>query len=356
LLIAGGGTGGHVFPAIAVAQEWMKRGEGREVVMVGTERGLEMKLALAAGIPLETIRVAGLKGIRGGKLFRNAAQLPLGLLDSAAVLRRHRVSAAFGVGGYASGPMMLMAVMKRVPTVIFEPNAEAGFANRRLAPFVTRIATAHEVTARAWGKRAVVTGCPVRAEFFQAQPKEHRAPFNILITGGSQGALPINRVVVDALDLFVARKKELYIVHQCGERDYDAVRVAYARREFNAEVLPFITDIPTRFSRADLIICRSGAITVAEVAAAGRAAIFIPFAAATDGHQWSNAQVLASAGAARIIPQPELTPQRLADEVFSLLDRPERISEMETRARALARPRAVEEILNLIEGVARKRD
>lgn len=326
LLIAGGGTGGHVFPAMAVAREWVRRNEGREVVIVGTQRGLEMKLVPEAGLPLETIRAAGLKGIGGGRLLRNAAQAPLGMMDAAGILKRHRVSVAFGVGGYASGPMMLMAVLKRVPTVIFEANAEAGFANRRLARFVTRIATAHEVTARAWGKKAVVTGCPVRAEFFQAPAKAHQAPFNILITGGSQGALAINRAVVDALDLLAARKKELIIVHQSGERDYNAVRVAYARREINAEVVPFIANMAERFSEADLIVCRSGAITVAEIAAAGRAAIFIPFAGATDSHQLRNAQVLANAGAAKIIPQPELTPQRLAREIFCLLDQPPQIS------------------------------
>ncbi|MCL5288549.1 MAG: undecaprenyldiphospho-muramoylpentapeptide beta-N-acetylglucosaminyltransferase [Acidobacteria bacterium] len=387
LLIAGGGTGGHVFPAVAVAREWLRRGaerstseeeagfaglkpaatgadakkgghagpplREREVIIVGTERGLEAKLVPAAGLPLETIRVAGLKGIGGAKLLRNAAQLPLGMLDAAKILRRHAVCAAFGVGGYASGPMMLMAVLERVPTVIFEPNAEPGFANRRLARFVTRIATAHEVTAQAWGKKAVVTGCPVRKEFFAVQPKTHARPFRILITGGSQGALPINRAVIDTLDLLSARKNELYMVHQSGERDYNAVRVAYARREFKAEVLPFISDMAEQFALADLIVCRSGAITVAEIAAAGRAAIFVPFAAATDSHQLRNAQVFERAGAAKIIPQPELTPQRLSSEIFSLLDQPSRIVEMETRARAFAHPRAVEEIVNLIEGVAR---
>ena len=354
LLIAGGGTGGHVFPAIAVAREWMKRSEEREVVIVGTQRGLETTLVTQAGLPLETIRVAGLMGKRGAQLLRNAAQVPMGMLDAAGVLRRHRVNVAFGVGGYASGPMMLMAVLRRVPTVIFEPNAETGFANRRLAPFVTRIATAHEVTARAFGKRAVVTGCPVRAEFFHVKPKAHEPPFNILITGGSQGALPINRTVVDAMDLLAERKQQLFIVHQTGERDYNAVRVAYARREFKAEVLPFISNMAERFSQADLIICRSGAITVAEIAAASRAAIFVPFAGAADNHQLRNAQVFANAGAAKIIPQPELTPQRLAREVFTLLDQPEQIAQMENCARAFAHPRAVEDLVDLIEKVARK--
>jgi len=353
LLIAGGGTGGHVFPAIAVAQEWLRRAEGREVVIVGTERGLEAKLVPAAGLPLEMIRAAGLKGIGGTRLLRNAAMLPVGLWDSAAILRCHRCAAAFGVGGYASGPMMLMATMNSVPTVIFEPNIEPGFTNRLLADMATRVATAFEETAARWRSKAVVTGCPVRREFFAAPVREHKPPFSLLITGGSRGALPINRTVIDALDLLAVRKDELFIVHQTGERDYNAVRVAYARRELKAEVSPFIQNMAEQFAEADLIVCRSGAITVAEVAAAGRAAIFIPFGAATDSHQLRNAQAMDRAGAARVIPQDELTPQRLAGEIFSLLDQPQRVSEMEQRARALSRPRATEAIVDLLEGVAR---
>ena len=353
LLIAGGGTGGHVFPAIAVAQEWLRRGQGREVVIVGTERGLEAKLVPTAGLPLEMIRVAGLKGIGGARLLRNAAMLPVGLWDSAAILRRHRCAAAFGVGGYASGPMMLMATMDSLPTVIFEPNIEPGFTNRLLADMATRVAVAFEETAQRWGSKAVVTGCPVRREFFTIPVREHKPPFRLLITGGSRGALPINQAVIDSLDLLAARKDQLFIVHQTGERDYNAVRVAYARRELKAEVSPFIQNMAERFAEADLIVCRSGAITVAEVAAAGRAAIFIPFAAATDSHQLRNAQAMDRAGAARVIPQDELTPQRLTNEIFSLLDQPQRVSEMERRARALSRPRATEAIVDLLEGIAR---
>lgn len=360
MLIAGGGTGGHVFPALAVAREWLKRGavrgagqEGREVVMVGTERGLEMKLVPAAGLPLETIRVAGLKGIGGTQFLVNAAKLPLGLLDSSAILRRHQPNVALGMGGYASGPVMLMAAMRGVPTVIFEPNAEPGFANKVLAPMVRRIAVAHEVTAQRWGKKASVTGCPVREEFFAATAKEHSAPYRVLVTGGSQGAQPINRCFMEAMELLAERKKELFVVHQTGERDYNAVLEAYAQRQITAEVLPFISNMAERFAQADLIVCRSGAITVAEVAAAGRAAIFIPFGAATDSHQLRNAQVFAQAGAARLIPQPELTPQRLTKEIFSLLDEPKKITEMESKARALAHPHAVEELVNLLEKAAR---
>jgi UDP-N-acetylglucosamine--N-acetylmuramyl-(pentapeptide) pyrophosphoryl-undecaprenol N-acetylglucosamine transferase len=349
-LIAGGGTGGHVFPALAVAREWLRRGE-RRVVIVGTERGMEARLVPQAGIPLETIRVAGLKGIGGAKFLRNAAMLPAGLLDSEKIFRRHNFGAALGVGGYASGPMMLLAAMHRIPSVIFEPNVEPGFTNRVLARLATRIAVASQETAARFGSRATVTGCPVRQEFFAVPPKDHRAPFNLLITGGSRGALPINRTVVDSLDRLLPRKNELFIVHQTGERDYNAVRVAYARRQFQAEVVPFIENMAERFAQADLIVCRSGAITVAEVSASGRAAIFIPFGASTDAHQTRNAQVMQNAGAARLLSQDELTPERLTNEIFSLLDQPRRISEMEDRARSLARPRAVEDIVDVIEAV-----
>ncbi len=359
LLIAGGGTGGHVFPALAVAKEWLRRGaatnlEGdRSIVFVGTQRGLEMKLVPQAGFPLETIRAAGLKGIGGLKLVRNAAMLPAGLWDSERILRRHKFSAAFGVGGYASGPMMLLARIHGIPSVIFEPNVEPGFTNRVLADISTRVACGFEETVHRFGTKASVTGIPVRKEFFDAPRKEHREPFTLLITGGSRGALPINRTVIDSLDHLATRKNQLFIVHQTGERDYNAVRVAYARREFRAEVVPFIQNMAERFAQADLIVCRAGAITVAEVSAAGRAAIFIPFGAATDAHQTRNAQTMQSAGAARLLPQDDLTAGRLTEEIFSLLDQPRRIKEMEDRARALSHPRAAQDIVDMLDEVAR---
>jgi UDP-N-acetylglucosamine--N-acetylmuramyl-(pentapeptide) pyrophosphoryl-undecaprenol N-acetylglucosamine transferase len=359
LLIAGGGTGGHVFPALAVAREWISRsmppdGSGeRTVVFVGTELGLEAKLVPQAGFPLETIRVAGLKGIGGEKFLRNLAKLPAALVDSEKVLRRHCFAVAFGVGGYASGPMMLLARLHGIPNVIFEPNVEPGFTNRVLTHTATRIACGFEETASRFGAKAVLTGIPVRREFFSAPRREHPAPFRLLITGGSRGALPINRAVVDSLDRLAAKKDQLFVVHQTGERDYNAVRVAYARREFKAEVLPFIENMAERFAQADLIVCRSGAITVAELAAAGRAAILIPFGAATDAHQCRNAQTMQSAGAARLLPQDELTPDRLTSEIFSLLGQPRKIAEMEDSARSLARPRAVEDIVDLLDAPRR---
>jgi UDP-N-acetylglucosamine--N-acetylmuramyl-(pentapeptide) pyrophosphoryl-undecaprenol N-acetylglucosamine transferase len=353
LLIAGGGTGGHVFPALAIAGEWMSRGKERDVVLVGTQRGIEMKLVPQAGLPLETLRVAGLKGKGGTTLLKNLTMLGPGLADAFRVLRKHKPIAAFGVGGYAAGPMMLATWLSGVPNVIFEPNAEPGFTNRVLAKISRRIATGYDISARAWGAKAVVTGCPVRTEFFSIAPCTPQKPFHLLITGGSQGALAINGTVVDAMDRLAARKNELAIVHQTGERDYNAVRTAYARREYPAEVVPFLSNMAERFSWADVIVCRAGAITAAEVAASGRAAIFIPFGHATDSHQLRNAQEMVRAGAGRVIPEPELTPERLSSEIFSLLDQPGEIERQSCAARSLARPNAARDIVNIIEEVAR---
>ena len=321
-------------------------------MLVGTQRGLEMKLVPQAGLPLETLRVAGLKGKAGVTLVKNLTMLGPAIWDAAGVLRRHRPVAAFGVGGYAAGPTLLAAWFARIPTVIFEPNAEPGFTNRVLARLAARIATAYEAPAKAWGMKAVLTGCPVRPEFFTCPVRKPERPYRLLITGGSQGALPINRAVVDAMDRLAARRSDLSVVHQTGERDYNAVRVAYARREFPAEVVPFLDNMAERFAWADVIVCRAGAITAAEVAAAGRAAIFIPFGAATDSHQLRNAQEMVRAGAGRVIPEPELTPERLTQEIFSLLDQPRRIDELSEGARRLARPHAARDIVNQIEAVA----
>jgi len=352
LLIAGGGTGGHVFPALAIAREWLARGKEREVVLVGTERGIEMKLVPQTGLPLETLRVAGLKGKGGTTLVRNLTMLVPAMFDARRVLRKHRPVAAFGVGGYAAGPMLLATWFAGVPNIIFEPNAEPGLTNKLLARVAKRIATGYEISAQAWGKKAVVTGCPVRSEFFSIAPRKPGNPLRLLITGGSQGAQPINRAFVDSLDRLARRKNQLSIVHQTGERDYDAVRTAYARREIPAEVAPFMMNMPERFDWADIIVCRAGAITAAEVAAAGRAGIFIPFGRATDSHQLRNAQEMARAGAGRLITEPELTSEKLSAEIFSLLEQPQEIEKLSSNARALGRPHATEAIVNLIEEVA----
>src|SRR6202049_471810 len=344
LLIAGGGTGGHVFPAMAIAREWLSRGSDREVVLVGTKRGIEMKLVPQAGLPLETLRVAGLKGKGGGTVLKNLFKLVPAMVDAARVFKKHKPVAAFGVGGYAAGPMLLTTWMRGIPNVIFEPNAEPGFTNKVLARISKRIATGYEISARTWGAKAVVTGCPVRPEFLTIPQRIPQKPLRVLITGGSQGALPVNRAFVDAMNFLATRKNEMSIVHQTGERDYDAVRTAYARHEILAEVVPFLSNMPERFAWGDLIVCRAGAITAAEAPAAGRAGMFIPFGRATDSHQLRNAQEMATQGAGRVITEQELTGERLAAEIFSLLDHPQEIEKLSTAARGLARPHAARDI------------
>ena len=354
LLIAGGGTGGHVFPAIAIAQEWLSRGKEREVVLVGTQRGIEMKLVPAVGLPLETIRVAGLKGKAATTLLKNLGMLGMGLSDAMGVVKRHRPAVAFGVGGYAAGPMLLATWLRGVPNVIFEPNAEPGFTNKLLAHLAKRIATGYPVSAKAWGARAVVTGCPVRPEFFAIPRRKPEPPFHLLVTGGSQGALPINRAFMEAAGFLAQRKAQLQIVHQTGERAYNDVRAAYARHDLPVEVAPFLANMADRFAWADIIVCRAGAITAAEVAAAGRAAIFIPFGKATDSHQLRNAQEMSKADAGRLIAEPELHAQRLTQEIFSLLDQPGEMQRLAANARSLAHPNAVRDIVDLIEQAERR--
>jgi UDP-N-acetylglucosamine--N-acetylmuramyl-(pentapeptide) pyrophosphoryl-undecaprenol N-acetylglucosamine transferase len=338
---------------LAVAREWLSRDPCREVIFVGTAKGIETRLVPAAGLTLETIRSAGLKGMGPVRLVQNALQLVPAFLDSAAILRRNRVAAALGIGGYAAGPVMLLASLVGLPTVIFEPNAEPGFTNRIMAMLATRMAAGYPSVAESWGRRAVATGCPVRPEFFRLAPRRPVAPYRIFITGGSQGARVINRAVVAALEEFCSQEgpSSIHLTHQTGERDYNEVSSAYARLNIRAEVAPFFTNMAEQFDNADLIVCRSGAITVAEIAAAGRAAVFIPFGAATDSHQLRNAEEMVRAGAARLIPEPELSGRRLAHEVLNLVGRPRELVELGARARRMARPAAARDIADLIDEV-----
>jgi UDP-N-acetylglucosamine--N-acetylmuramyl-(pentapeptide) pyrophosphoryl-undecaprenol N-acetylglucosamine transferase len=357
MLVAGGGTGGHVFPALAVAQEWLRHGEAlgekREAVFVGTERGLENKLVPPTGIPLELIRSAGLKGMGGMRLARNLAMLGPAYLDSRAILRKHKFDVAFGLGGYAAGPILLAAAMLGIPVVIFEPNAQPGLTNRILAKFATKVAVGYEETARQLGKKAVVTGAPVRPEFKSVSLRRLEPPYRVLITGGSQGARPINRAMKEALPVLKQRMNELLIVHQTGPREYEDVRAAYLECEFTAQVKPFLTDMPERFAWADIVICRAGQMTISEIAAVGRAAIFIPFARAADNHQFRNAKALEKAGAARVLPESELNGARLAQEIISLLAKPDEMVGLAANVRKFAAPQATQEIVKLIEQVTR---
>lgn len=321
--------------------------------MVGTSRGLEARLAPAEGLRLEFMDVGALKRVGAWRAFATLLGLPAAFLRAARILEQYRPGVVYGVGGYASGPVLLAAAMKGIPVVVHDPNAMPGFANRVIAPLVSRALVAFPDAMRFFpSTRVEVVGVPVRAQFFTVPPKEHRLPFTILITGGSQGARRINQAVVESLPLFAAMDTPPCFIHQTGEKDHAAVSAAFAEHGLaaRAEVIPFIHDMPAAFARADLLICRSGASTLAEITAAGKAAILVPFPFAADDHQRKNAESMERAGAGRMLLDAQINGQRLFGTVRDVLPR---LEEMERNSRALAQPRAAERIAEVLERTAR---
>jgi UDP-N-acetylglucosamine--N-acetylmuramyl-(pentapeptide) pyrophosphoryl-undecaprenol N-acetylglucosamine transferase len=257
-----------------------------------------------------------------------------------------------GVGGYSSGPTLLMAALRRIPTMVVEPNAMPGFTNRVLARFVNAAALSFEEARTYFGKRGVVTGNPVRGDFANLKKKERGERLNVLIFGGSQGSRAINTAMAGALPLLQQKRERLAVTHQTGEHDFEMVKRAYDDAGFEADVRPFIHDMAAQFENADVLISRAGATTAAEVAAAGKAAIFVPFPFATDDHQRKNAEAFERAGAARMIVQKELTPGRLAEELTRLFEHPEEIDRMEEASRGLGRPDSAERAVDIAMAVA----
>jgi len=350
VIVAGGGTGGHVIPALAIAQELRSRYHA-EVAFVGTRRGVETRLVPAAGFELRLIEIGALNRVDLATRLKTLLDLPRAAMASANLIREFRPDVMIGVGGYASGPAMLVAALMNIPTVAFEPNVVPGFANRLLAPTIRAAAVHFEKTCH-YFRNCHVTGVPVRREFFSVPARPKDAHPTLLVFGGSQGAHAINRAVIDALPKLMAALPAIHVIHQTGERDYPAVQDAYLSTMVSAEVSPFIDDMPGAFARADLLICRSGASTVAEVTAAGKPAIFIPLPTAADDHQRHNAATLAAAGAARLLPQVELSPEKLVMEVVSLLGDSAALSRMSQAVRGFAHPDAAATIASLAVRVA----
>ena len=355
VLIAGGGTGGHVIPALAIARE-LKLRCGAEILFVGTARGIENRLVPAAGFGLMLIKVGALKNVSAWTRLRTLLGLPKAILAARKIIRVFAPDVVVGVGGYASGPAMAAAILAKIPTLAFEPNLVPGFANRMVGHRVSAAAVHFEETKKFF-RNAQVVGVPVRAEFFATTGK--RAPANlprltILIFGGSQGAHAINSTMTGAASELVRQIPGLHFIHQTGERDYNDVQAAYAGAGISAEVSAFIDDMPRAFSEADLVVCRSGASTVAEVTAAGKPAIFVPFPQAADDHQRRNAEAIVAGGAAVLIPQAELTPQRLVKTLTDLLGDPQRLREMSERARKLAHVEAAGHIATMVSDLAGK--
>jgi UDP-N-acetylglucosamine--N-acetylmuramyl-(pentapeptide) pyrophosphoryl-undecaprenol N-acetylglucosamine transferase len=356
LMIAGGGTGGHIYPAIAIAQEFVARDPQRRVVFVGTQYGLEKSIVPKAGFPIEFISVGGLKGKGPVDLIKNLARLPVGCVQAWRVVGKHRPSVVLGVGGYASGPLLLAAKLRGAPTAIHEQNAFPGIANRILARFVNSVAVAFaDAGLRLKRADAVVTGNPIRAEFFKArrQPTTDDRQ-RLLIFGGSQGSHVLNEAMTGAL-LFLARLKDrLQIVHQTGPKELDIVRQAYRTSAFaDARVVPYLDPMVDEIASADLVVSRAGAMTIGELAAVGRAAILVPFAAATNNHQELNARVVERAGGAVVLTESQLTPERLAMTLSEILGDPARVARMGAAARSLAAPEATNKIVDLLEKIDR---
>ncbi len=353
VLIAGGGTGGHIIPALAIARE-LRDKHGADVRFVGTARGLETKLVPEAGFPLELIHVGQLKNVSVATKLRTMLDLPLGVVRCCGLLRKFQPDVVVGVGGYASGPAMAAALLLRVPTLAFEPNAVPGMVNRWIGKLVSAAAVNFPPTA-VYFRNARVTGIPVRAEFFAVQPKLDGAR-RMLVFGGSQGARVLNETMPRVAAALLERFPDLTIVHQAGGRHgketAEGYELAGALTE-RVRVQPYLDAMVDEIAAADAILCRSGASTVAELAAAGRASVLVPFAAAADDHQRKNADVLVAAGAAVLVTEAELTPERMLLELTTLLeDRALRL-EMGEAALTLAHRDAAAEIAGMCVGLKR---
>ena len=359
ILIAGGGTGGHVIPALAIARELRDR-RNAEVRFVGTARGMETRLVPEAGFPLELIHVGQLKGVSLLTRVRTLADLPLGVLRCVSLLRNYRPHVVVGVGGYASGPAMMAAILLRIPTLAFEPNAVPGLANRIVGKKVSAAAV-NFAPACKYFRNAVVTGVPVRPDFFSLPERCPSAPPHLLVFGGSQGARALNQAMPSVARNLLEAIPRLTITHQTGRGNQASVSAAYAQAGVpldrcssdRVSVHEFLTDMPLQFAHADLLLCRSGASTVAELAAAAKPSVLVPFPQAADDHQRSNADVLVQAGAARMILQAELTPEKLLAHLGELLQNRPLLEHMGRQARKLAHPDAVGEIAALIDQLAK---
>lgn len=353
VLIAGGGTGGHIIPALAVAQELVARHEA-EVLFVGTARGMEIRLVPEAGYRLRLVDVGPLNNVSLFTRLRTLAALPQSVLECKRLIYEFEPSVVLGVGGYASGPAMAAALWLKVPAMAFEPNAIPGLANRLVGKRV-QAAAVNFASAMEWFQNAEVTGIPVRPEFFAITPPTAAAP-HLLVFGGSQGARILNRTLPQIVPQLLDQVPNLTILHQSGARHAETTLAAYQASGADParwQVRPFLDDMPAQFARAHLVMARSGASTVAELAAAGKPALLVPFAAAADQHQRRNAEAMVQASAAVMFQESDLTvPVKLLSELTALLTSPERLQTMAVAARTQAHPGAAERIADRLASLA----
>jgi UDP-N-acetylglucosamine--N-acetylmuramyl-(pentapeptide) pyrophosphoryl-undecaprenol N-acetylglucosamine transferase len=338
-----------VIPALAVARELRQRGHG--VVFVGTERGLEAKLVPAEGFELKKIEIGGLNRVGIRQKLATSIQLPRTTLGCRDFVRH--ASAVFSMGGYVAGPPVMAALLRRIPVVVMEPNAVPGFTNRVIGRFVARALVSFAETASYFPRgRTEITGLPVREEFFQIGPKPRGEVLNILITGGSQGSRTLNQAARGSWPLFRKAGFPVRIVHQTGRNTYEELREGFAESRLDGEVVPFITDMPGAFRTADLVVCRSGAGAVSELAAAGKASILVPFPFAADDHQTRNAEAMERGGASRLVRDAEMNGEKLFSAVADLAASMGELEKMGEAARQFAHPGAARRAADILEAVA----
>ncbi|MGD9850537.1 MAG: undecaprenyldiphospho-muramoylpentapeptide beta-N-acetylglucosaminyltransferase [Nitrospirales bacterium] len=347
IVIAAGGTGGHLYPAIAYAKEFQRRDPQGEVLFIGSGKSLEGEILRKEGFTFERIRVEGLVGRNPVDMIRALCLLPYSMWQAIGLLRKQKTHLVIGTGGYFSPPVILAAWILRIPRVLLEPNAMPGIANRVLGPFADLIFLAFESARQFFqSKNTQVIGTPVRKDFIRDSPVPMSSNVShVLVFGGSQGARAINSAMLEAVAASSMIRRQLTITHQTGPQDLERVRAEYIRLGVNADVQAFLFDMPKQLLRADIVVCRSGASTLAELAAYGKVGILVPFPQATHRHQDKNAQAVVEQGAARAIPQSQLTGARLAEEIEGFIQHPEHLQSMAERSWALRKIHATEQMV-----------
>ena len=348
VLFAGGGTGGHIYMAVALAQKLKEERPTRRFLFVGTRKEVEAKILPDMGFQVETLRIGGLKRVDLLQIATTLMLVPGSLLASRRIIKKFSPSIIVGLGGYSAGPVLLVGKTLGLPSLLIEPNVIPGLTNRLLRRYIDGAAVAYEETLDWFGGRARLTGIPVRPLFHEIRRRAPlEGPLHVLIFGGSQGSRAINNLVCEALPLLPHHQFSL--VHQTGLHDYFRVREAYEKADVQAKILDFIHDMPTYFSGADLILSRAGALTVAEITAAGKASLLIPFPHATDNHQQKNAELLESKRAALVLDERQTSPQDLARLLTEMTSSRERLTEMAQASRQLANPGSAARIIELMQ-------
>ena len=342
LVIAGGGTGGHLFPALAIARAAKAEDPHGSILFVGTRNGIEARIIPQTEFPIRYIQARGMRGTGFTNTFRSVAEVPRGIMQSISILRAFKPDRVLGVGGYASGPTLAAALIMRIPTAIQEQNSVLGTTNRILARFVDRIFISWEHTEPEPPRhKTVVAGNPIRGDLLESLPsRDDRKKFHLLIFGGSQGARSINQALMNNLDKLVPSRERIAILHQVGFHADEGIRETYEQAGFDADVREFIDDMGAAYQWADLVVCRGGASSLAELTALGKPAVVVPYPFAIGNHQAKNASMLEARGAVRVVDESKLKNGALAGEVRKLLDDPEHLNTMADNSRKAGRPEA----------------